>query len=41
MIRKWRLVLSMGWVGISVLVGLALLCGVEIGVAFAGDPPRH
>jgi hypothetical protein len=39
-IRKWRLVLSMGWIGILVPVGLALLCGIEIGLASAGDPGR-
>ncbi len=41
MTRRWGPILLVGWVGIVVLVGLALLCGVEIGLAFAGDPPRH
>lgn len=38
MIRKWGLVLLMGWTGIVVLVGLAVLCGLEIGLVIAGDP---
>lgn len=38
MIRKWGLVLLMGWAGILVIVGLAALCGLEVGLAIAGDP---
>jgi hypothetical protein len=37
-IRKWGLVLLMGWTGIVVLVGLAALCGLEIGLVIAADP---
>jgi hypothetical protein len=36
--RKWGLVLVMGWTGIVVVVGLALLCGLEIGLAIGADP---
>lgn len=38
MIRKWGLVLLMGWAGILVLLALAVLCGLEIGLAVASDP---
>lgn len=40
MIRKWGLVLAMGWAGILVLVGLGVLCGIEIGMVIAGDSYR-
>jgi hypothetical protein len=40
MIRKWGLLLLMGWTGIVVLVGLAALCGLAVGLAVAGDPYR-
>jgi hypothetical protein len=32
------LVLLAGWTGIVVLMSLALLCGLVIGLAIAGDP---
>lgn len=38
MIRKWGWVLLAGWTGILVVVGLSVLCGLEIGLAIAGDP---
>lgn len=38
MIRKWGLVILIGWTGIVVLVALAALCGLELGLAIAGDP---
>jgi hypothetical protein len=38
MVRRWGLVLLMGWVGIVVLLGLAALCGLVIGLAVAGSP---
>jgi hypothetical protein len=37
-IRKWGLVLLMGWTGIVVLLGLSALCGLVIGLAIAGNP---
>ena len=38
MIRKWVLVLALGWTGIVLVATLALLCGLAIGMAVAGDP---
>lgn len=38
MIRKWTLVLAAGWTGIIVVLALAALCGLDIGLALAGDP---
>ncbi|WP_435125262.1 hypothetical protein [Actinacidiphila sp. bgisy144] len=38
MIRHWKIAFIAGWTGIALIAGLALGCGLVLGLAIASQP---